>query len=132
MSDCRKKGRWEDLLAENGQEAGVQPADALFARKSHKAGDEPRGVVSLRHETDTCCLEWREEDVGKESAERYVSTHAEMKVVELHSATLDAPRYIAVRCLTAASWLPAIWTNCFFQYSYPENLAPPCHDRVVA
>ena len=34
-----------------------------------------------------------------------------------------------MRYFTAVSWSPAISTNCFFQNSYPANLAPPCGIR---
>lgn len=106
------------VLAEDGEEARVEPREALFAREAHEARGEPGRVAALRDEPDTRCLERGQQDVGEEPARAFsIRPRVLSAGCGTHSATEDAPRYIAVRCATAASWLPAIWTNCFFQYS---------------
>lgn len=55
-------------LAEDGQEARVEPAQPFFARKPREATDEPRCVSALRDEPDARCLEGSEQDVREESA----------------------------------------------------------------
>lgn len=82
----------EHALAEDGQEARVQPAQALLAREPREAGDEPARVVALGYQPDARCLERREQDVREEPAQRAVSRAHDRAGGRTHSATLDAPR----------------------------------------
>lgn len=64
----RRAERREDALAEDGQEARVQPGDAFLAREAHEPGREPRCVAALRDEAYARRLERRQQDVSKEPA----------------------------------------------------------------
>lgn len=62
------QGEKHNVLAENGEEPCVEPAEALFARKAGETCEEPCGIVSLGDEADAGRLKRGEKNIGEESA----------------------------------------------------------------
>ena len=55
------------LLEQDGNEPGVEIAHAAFAHKAREARDQASRIALLRNHPDARSLQWREENVCKES-----------------------------------------------------------------
>ena len=82
-----------NVLAEDGEETGVEPREPFFAREAHEARGEPGGVAALRDEPDARRLERSQQNIREEpAASRTLSTQYGLQKCGTHSATEDAPR----------------------------------------
>lgn len=61
-------GWGDNVLAKNGQEAGVETCETFFACHAREAGHEPCGVPPLGHKPYACCLKRSKEDIREEPA----------------------------------------------------------------